>query len=379
MKCSETQISIAEDVETCSNAPISTITNGPQSLRGSNHHPVNTNGSIITMTLKNNHLIVETEERNDIQEDSRETKMTYSPSARDGVFVVEVQQGSKRSPGSGGPFSCVEAVASGSTSDQCALVHNPPDRYSDEDTLDEYDEAEYYVETPSPATNGTETMSSLRCQLQTGLCQSDRSISSANQTYTYGNQQGYCSGSFGYPFYNGYIDDDADEPAQRSVKKDCHKPKIISEIYKSNSVIKASFEVLDELSCDNSGPVKHPSFERSNSRDVGASLERTPNQLNTSQTDQQNRASSIMTNDATEKQFDEEQKRLGNSKTNDDPVQCKLEQTSTATLDRQLPNNNINGLESCQIIQNEPTGNSSNISVVNNNTTENCLAVTEVA
>lgn len=29
----------------------------------------------------------------DIEEDSRETTMKYSPGARDGVFVVEVQQG----------------------------------------------------------------------------------------------------------------------------------------------------------------------------------------------------------------------------------------------------------------------------------------------
>lgn len=35
------------------------INNG---IKGSNHST--TNGSIITMTLKNNHLIVETEERN---------------------------------------------------------------------------------------------------------------------------------------------------------------------------------------------------------------------------------------------------------------------------------------------------------------------------
>lgn len=64
----------------------------------------------------------------DIEEDSRETKMKYCPSARDGVFVVEVQQGVRRSPGSGGPNSCTEQEVSVSVSDQCALVHNPPDR-----------------------------------------------------------------------------------------------------------------------------------------------------------------------------------------------------------------------------------------------------------
>lgn len=65
----------------------------------------------------------------DIEEDSRETTMKYSPGARDGVFVVEVQQGSKRSPISGGSALQVEQeLPSVSVSDQCALVHNPPDR-----------------------------------------------------------------------------------------------------------------------------------------------------------------------------------------------------------------------------------------------------------
>lgn len=59
MKCGDTHISIgAEDVEVCDET--GTLNSG--SLRGNNHS--STNGSIITMTLKNNHLIVETEERN---------------------------------------------------------------------------------------------------------------------------------------------------------------------------------------------------------------------------------------------------------------------------------------------------------------------------
>lgn len=63
----------------------------------------------------------------DIQEDSRETTMKYSPNARDGVFVVEVQQGVRRSPGSGG-LAAKEAETSSSISNQCALVHNPPEK-----------------------------------------------------------------------------------------------------------------------------------------------------------------------------------------------------------------------------------------------------------
>lgn len=54
--------------------------------------------------------------------------MKYCPGARNGVFVVEVQQGVRRSPGSGGPTSSAEPEISVSVSDQCALVHNPPDR-----------------------------------------------------------------------------------------------------------------------------------------------------------------------------------------------------------------------------------------------------------
>lgn len=70
----------------------------------------------------------------DLEEDSRETTMKYSPSARDGVFVVEVQQGVRRSPGSQEKTSCIEQPQQQQenslslSSDQCALVHNPPEK-----------------------------------------------------------------------------------------------------------------------------------------------------------------------------------------------------------------------------------------------------------
>lgn len=70
----------------------------------------------------------------DLEEDSRETTMKYSPSARDGVFVVEVQQGVRRSPSSQEKTSCIEQTQQlqenslSLSSDQCALVHNPPER-----------------------------------------------------------------------------------------------------------------------------------------------------------------------------------------------------------------------------------------------------------
>lgn len=138
-QCDGTNLTInGEDVEVCDG---STINSNNQKNSSNNHS--NTNGSIITMTLKNNHLIVETEERNvskrnteklflnwkfqDIEEDSRETTMKYSPGARNGVFVVEVQQGVRRSP-SGSTAGDKEYTGSAVNSDQCALVHNPPDK-----------------------------------------------------------------------------------------------------------------------------------------------------------------------------------------------------------------------------------------------------------
>lgn len=68
----------------------------------------------------------------DLEEDSRETTMKYSPGARDGVFVVEVQQGVRRSPGTHNhPPASSSNDTDAERSDQCALVHNPPpDRYN---------------------------------------------------------------------------------------------------------------------------------------------------------------------------------------------------------------------------------------------------------
>ncbi|XP_030751848.1 uncharacterized protein LOC115879273 [Sitophilus oryzae] len=180
------------------------------------------------MTLKNNHLIVETEERDDIEEDSRETTMRYSPSARDGVFVVEVQQGVRRSPGSGGA-SFVEPERSGSTSDECALVHNPPEKYSDEETLEEYDDSEYYIETTSPdrSTPGLSTNS------KTGLSTSNTSLGSLHRSYCYTTQECYDHGNFGYNTYHGYINDHI---TKRLVENT--KPKITSAVYKTNPTVK---------------------------------------------------------------------------------------------------------------------------------------------
>lgn len=64
----------------------------------------------------------------DIVEDSRETTMKYSPSAQDGVFVVEVQQGVRATRDSGIGQKNTAYTEDGN--DQKALVHNPPERYN---------------------------------------------------------------------------------------------------------------------------------------------------------------------------------------------------------------------------------------------------------
>ncbi|KAG5895218.1 hypothetical protein JTB14_035390 [Gonioctena quinquepunctata] len=203
-----------EPVEICDSIEVNS------QIRTNNHS--STNGSIITMTLKNNHLIVETEERNDLEEDSRETTMKYSPGARDGVFVVEVQQGLRRSPGSGGPISCTEQEISISVSDQCALVHNPPERYSDEETMEEFDDSEYYIESVSP---NRDTPDSLKSRPRTGFTQSNTSLS--HPSYCYTNQECYDISSYGYSVHPDYVNDGLRK------NSDDTRPKIMAAIYKN--------------------------------------------------------------------------------------------------------------------------------------------------
>ncbi|CAG9774037.1 unnamed protein product [Ceutorhynchus assimilis] len=209
-------ISTSEAVEICDDLSPS-----------SNNKSSNINGSIITMTLKNNHLIVETEERNDIEEDSRETTLRYSPSARDGVFVVEVQQGVRRSPGS-------EPNRSGSMSDQCALVHSPPEKYNHEVTAKERD-SEYNVQKTSPFHRPGS-------KAKTGLSTSTTSLSSLRQSYSYSNQLSCDQDRYGYNLYMGY---DNDSAAGRIVETT--KPKITSALYKTN-LKSLSFDVVENAS-----------------------------------------------------------------------------------------------------------------------------------
>lgn len=185
----DTQLEIIpEPIEICDNVAVNS------SQTRSNHS--STNGSIITMTLKNNHLIVETEERNDIEENCRETTMRYSPSARDGIFVVEVQQGVKRSPSN--PQNYSKQKSPSYSSDQCALVHNSADSEKED-------------RNPRDLTS-------------TGLSQSNSSLF----TYNYTNQQCYDNEGFGYPIYKGYVNN---EPLKKL--SDSRKPKITSAVYKN--------------------------------------------------------------------------------------------------------------------------------------------------
>ncbi|GJQ73347.1 hypothetical protein Trydic_g13716 [Trypoxylus dichotomus] len=226
----ETHLTI--DTEVCEEGQVTSTT---QNSRVTNHS--NTNGSIITMTLKNNHLIVETEERTDIQEDSRETKLKYSPSAR-GVFVVEVQQGARRSPKSTSvPTVGSDIEPSLSLSDQCALIHNPPDRYSDDDTLEEVDEA-YYAETISPINK--ENLSLVALKPNTCLTQSDQSIS--KYSYAYSNQTEYDNGMYGYPVTNNY---EIELPICGKPETGT-KPKITSAILKSSDSMRMSIDIMQD-------------------------------------------------------------------------------------------------------------------------------------
>ncbi|XP_045475948.1 uncharacterized protein LOC123681735 isoform X2 [Harmonia axyridis] len=201
-----------EEVEICD----STVVNTSQ-VR-SNHS--STNGSIITMTLKNNHLIVETEERNDLEADSRETTMRYSPGARDGIFIVEVQQGMRSSPTSTSNASTSNFNIAVNMSNQCAVVHNNADSSSEEAQNEEPDDLGYTeISLPEPIGVG---------RIKTGLTQSSSSLN--NPSYHYTNQQCYDNEGYGYNLYNGYVND---EPLKRTHYN--QKLKITSAIYKNPS------------------------------------------------------------------------------------------------------------------------------------------------
>ncbi|XP_075977899.1 uncharacterized protein LOC142977710 isoform X2 [Anticarsia gemmatalis] len=192
------------------------------------------NGSIFTMTLKNNHLIVETEERNDITKNGRETKMKYSPD-NDGIFVVEVQQSAAYRPN--------KTIISSPPHDpqistNQALIHRVPE------------EVEKKVEEDSERSSEKFEAKALALS-STGLSISDLSMSSIgshNVSYSYSSQMGYEQGPFGYPVYAGYdvansnipegiVYDNSQEPLISKTPTDPDKPVVTAAIFKQDSII----------------------------------------------------------------------------------------------------------------------------------------------
>ncbi|KYQ46859.1 hypothetical protein ALC60_14150, partial [Trachymyrmex zeteki] len=171
---------VMEDINVASAAAVMeyTITSG-------NHTSKNANGNIITLTLKNNHLIVETEERTVTTEDNKPTSR-YKDSGCS--FVVEIQPDYNKEETEDNKGSSDDVTTS--VTDQQALVHReeiPDDRFSG------FENTRLFGST------------------NTGLSQSDLSVSSqgsVNPSYRYGNQIEYDSGHLVYPMYGGNYESD---------------------------------------------------------------------------------------------------------------------------------------------------------------------------
>ncbi|XP_049873687.1 uncharacterized protein LOC126372131 [Pectinophora gossypiella] len=195
------------------------------------------NGSIFTMTLKNNHLIVETEERNDITKNGRETKMKYSPD-NDGIFVVEVQQSTTYRPNNNKqPILQNSPPHDPQISTNQALIHRVPE------------ELEKKIEEDSEKGSVKFDKEKALALSSTGLSISDLSMSSIgshNVSYSYGSQLGYELGPFGYPIYAGYdtkdetdciVHDNSQEPLITKTPTDPDKPVVTAAIFKQDSII----------------------------------------------------------------------------------------------------------------------------------------------
>ncbi|CAG5045669.1 unnamed protein product [Parnassius apollo] len=192
------------------------------------------NGSIFTMTLKNNHLIVETEERNDIMRNGRETKMKYSPD-NDGIFVVEVQQSAAYRPNKSMQSSPHHDPQ---ISTNQALIHRVPEELERRILEEDSERSSEKFERQALALSST------------GLSISDLSMSSIgshNVSYSYGSQIGYEQGPFGYPVYAGYevskedtdgmTHDSSQEPLIGKLSTDPDKPVVTAAIFKQDSII----------------------------------------------------------------------------------------------------------------------------------------------
>ncbi|XP_071453444.1 uncharacterized protein [Hetaerina americana] len=230
LKTSESQFSVTpgELDDVTSQSP---LIGGSASGKGglstvSNHKGVGTsksaNGSVITMTLQNNHLIVETEELASlpmVDEGEPSPPHAVSSSVED---TAQIHQ----------PPPCTEFRRAAPEDD---LLDDDEELVGDLEGIAEEDEDEVAAaerEEEAAARGrkeptGAAALAAVDSDVdeddevvegaakgaeedggQAGLSQSDlsesSSIASANPTYRYGNQLGYASGHFGYPQYAGY-------------------------------------------------------------------------------------------------------------------------------------------------------------------------------
>lgn len=110
-------------------------------------------------------------------------------------------------------------------------------RYSDDESFEKID---------TTLADVSPTLQSPKSTTRTGLTQSNQSLTNIQPSYCYTNQQGYDNGCFGYPIYNGYVND---EPLRRLPQSD--RPIIMSAVYKNPQRITTTVPYLQEKSPTN--------------------------------------------------------------------------------------------------------------------------------
>ncbi|XP_043477279.1 uncharacterized protein LOC122508184 [Leptopilina heterotoma] len=259
-----TQILSAEDLVNgldgpryiCETEVIEALTgNNVEYVSPGNHTSKNSNGNIITLTLKNNHLIVETEERAVTMEDNNKGKKYQDNGCS---FVVEVQPG----------YQSDEADVNRGSSDDM------PGRVTDQQAL------VHREEIPEDHSCGFEN-TKLFGSTNTGLSQSDLSIcsqGSVNPSYRYGNQLEYDAGHFGYAIYDSDSQSRKLEGSSKWVEFD-KSPDIDKTLltdYKAPSIDKDTSENLSFQENFNSLESPHESgssFEHQDSSDMSLSTD----------------------------------------------------------------------------------------------------------
>ncbi|XP_037026513.1 uncharacterized protein LOC119067554 isoform X2 [Bradysia coprophila] len=195
----------------------------------------------------------------DMARNARETKMHYSPSEKGGVFVVEAARGADSTAACNGTVIKDNSIAQQSSTpivptspknvdilsrDDATLlnneeiqVHQPPLGISDDEILNVDDDG--VISMAARQLNGDDSMRPISGSTNTGLSQSDLSISDScgsNQGYCYGSQQPYTIEAQGYQSSSPHLVNDI-KPAMSPSDS---KPIIKSAIYKQESVEPAS-------------------------------------------------------------------------------------------------------------------------------------------